>query len=178
MINRRLNIPSFWQKAVGAWNMRTLACLSSLLLVFTFVGCGQDRNPGPPPMSGFPVSRIPVGPIPGPAQKATLPQNPYAGNTVALQKGHRLFVWFNCAGCHGPHGGGGTGPNLRGMEGTSDAKIFEVIAQGRGTGMPAWGMKLPENQIWMLVSYIKSLGTNEEPDPPLAPSKHKVIQTQ
>ncbi len=175
MINRRLNIPSFWQRAVGIWNMRTLACLFSLLMVLTFAGCGQDRNPGPPPMSGLPTLRIPVGPVPGPPKIIPSPTNPYANNSVALQEGHRLFVWYNCAGCHGPHGGGGIGPNLRGLQGKPDAQIFEVIAQGRRTGMPAWGTKLPENQIWMLVSYIKSLGTNEEPDPPLAPSRHKVI---
>jgi hypothetical protein len=32
--------------------------------------------------------------------------------------------------------------------------------------MPAWGTKLPSEQIWKLVAYIQALGTDEEPNPP------------
>jgi cytochrome c oxidase cbb3-type subunit 3 len=95
--------------------------------------------------------------------------NPYAQNQVALQEGRRLFVWYNCAGCHGGHAGGGMGPSLRDqvwIYGDSDAHVFSSIAQGRAHGMPAWGTKLPEEQIWKLVAYVKSLRTPLEPDPP------------
>jgi cytochrome c oxidase cbb3-type subunit 3 len=40
--------------------------------------------------------------------------------------------------------------------------------------MPAWGTKIPEEQIWKLVAYIKSMRTKEEPDPPLTPPKPSV----
>jgi len=30
--------------------------------------------------------------------------------------------------------------------------------------MPAWGGRIPEDQIWQLISYIRSLRTPLEPD--------------
>jgi len=111
-----------------------------------------------------------IGPKPGPGPDAVSePKNPYAGNAAAMREGRRLFNWYNCAGCHGDHGGGGMGPSLRDstwVYGGSDARIFRSIAQGRTKGMPAWGNMLPEEQIWKLVAYIKSLRTSQEPDKP------------
>ena len=40
------------------------------------------------------------------------------------------------------------------------------IAEGRAKGMPAWGPRVPERQIWQLVAYIRSLGTDDEPARP------------
>jgi hypothetical protein len=40
--------------------------------------------------------------------------------------------------------------------------------------MPSWGTKIPEQQIWELVAYIKSMGTPEEPDPPVEPANEMV----
>lgn len=142
------------------------------LLVLGVVGCNQEpvsaAPEGAPPGIG-----IPVGPIPGPGREALkLPTNPYYGDQVALAEGRRLFLWYNCYGCHGGHGGGGMGPSLRDPRwryGDSDAHIFASIAEGRGNGMPAWGSKIPSDQIWKLVAYIKSMRTPEEPDPPILP---------
>src|SRR5687767_11345401 len=36
---------------------------------------------------------------------------PYDGNAYSVAQGKRLFIWFNCNGCHGL-GGGGMGPAL------------------------------------------------------------------
>jgi cytochrome c oxidase cbb3-type subunit 3 len=68
-------------------------------------------------------------------------------------------------------------PSLRDpvwLYGDSDAHIFASIAEGRGKGMPAWGTKIPEDQIWKLVAYIKSLRTPEEPDAPNVPPEPEV----
>jgi mono/diheme cytochrome c family protein len=40
--------------------------------------------------------------------------------------------------------------------------------------MPAWGGRLSDDQIWRLVTYIKTLGTTAEPDKPPVPSQSKV----
>jgi len=110
-----------------------------------------------------------IGPQPGPDRLMMVPQNPYAHDESILGQGRQLFVQYNCSGCHGDHGGGGMGPSLRDTlwyyVGTDD-RIFASIAEGRQHGMPSWGSKLPRDQIWMLVSYIKSLRTPNEPDPP------------
>jgi cytochrome c oxidase cbb3-type subunit 3 len=110
-----------------------------------------------------------VGPIPGPPQQVAQRVNPYAQDKIAITEGRRLFLWYNCYGCHGGRAGGGMGPSLRDpawLFGDSDAQIFSSIAQGRGEGMPAWGTRIPEDQIWKLVAYIKTLNTPGEPDPP------------
>jgi cytochrome c oxidase cbb3-type subunit 3 len=41
-----------------------------------------------------------------------------------------------------------------------DDQIYDTIAQGRANGMPAWGSKIPQQQIWELVAYIKSMRTS------------------
>jgi cytochrome c oxidase cbb3-type subunit 3 len=95
--------------------------------------------------------------------------NPYAHDLYALAEGRKLFNWYNCSGCHGGHGGGGMGPSLRDSSwiyGDSDAQVFNSIAEGRGKGMPAWGLKVPNQQIWELAAYVKSLRSPLEPDPP------------
>jgi cytochrome c oxidase cbb3-type subunit 3 len=61
------------------------------------------------------------------------------------------------------------GPSLRDavwIYGGDDAHIYASIAQGRANGMPTWGAKIPEQEIWQLVAYIKSLRTPDEPEPP------------
>jgi cytochrome c oxidase cbb3-type subunit 3 len=69
------------------------------------------------------------------------------------------------------------GPSLRDpvwLYGDRDDQIFDSIAHGRSAGMPAWGSKIPENQIWELVAYIKSMGTPQEPEPPVEPTDEEV----
>lgn len=95
--------------------------------------------------------------------------NPYAGDPTAPATGRQLFVMMNCAGCHGSHAGGGMGPSLRDnlwTYGSSDVQLFSTIVEGRSAGMPAWGAKLPEAEIWQLIAYIRTLNTGGEPDPP------------
>lgn len=129
----------------------------------------QVASPG---LGSGPPSLAPVGPIPGPRIAGDNPadtiQNPYAGDASAVMQGRQIFVQMNCAGCHGGHAGGGMGPDLRPDHifdfGSSPADLFDTISQGRGMGMPAWGMKLPPEVIWKLVAYIQSLGTEQEPD--------------
>jgi len=131
---------------------------------------GCDVRPSEAAPTGAITSlRIPVGPIPGAANPPVLPNNPYKNDRVALTEGRRLFVDMNCVGCHGDHGGGGMGPSLRDetwLYGSQDARVFSSIAEGRGNGMPAWGAKLPENQVWQLATYVKSMRTPQEPEPP------------
>lgn len=110
-----------------------------------------------------------IGPQPGPDRAFAEVTNPYAGDKQVLPEGRRLFNWYNCSGCHGDHGGGGMGPSLRDTlwyYGGGDASIFASVTQGRQHGMPSWGSKLPREQIWKIVTYIKSMRTPDEPSPP------------
>src|SRR6185503_14485046 len=92
----------------------------------------------------------PVGPVPGAPIASMARNNPYQQDAVALAEGRNLFEAYNCAGCHGDHAGGGMGPSLRDEDwiyGSTDAQVFNSVAEGRAHGMPAWGTKLPEAQI-------------------------------
>lgn len=112
-----------------------------------------------------------IGPQPGPDRPLPAVTNPFGSQASVLAEGRRLFIWFNCYGCHGGRAGGGMGPSLRDREwlyGDSEQDIFNSIAEGRQHGMPAWGTKLPADQLWKITAYIKSLGTPREPDRPPA----------
>ena len=92
-----------------------------------------------------------------------------AGSHRRWPKGRQLFVRFNCSGCHGGRAGGGMGPSLRDVDwlyGNRDAQLFSSIAEGRAHGMPSWQTALTPDQIWKLVTYIKSLRTRNEPQAP------------
>jgi cytochrome c oxidase cbb3-type subunit 3 len=86
-------------------------------------------------------------------------RNPYAGNAYGIAEGKRLYNFYNCVGCHA-NGGGGMGPALmddRWIYGSDDASVFETITHGRPNGMPAFGTRITESQIWMLAAYVESM---------------------
>jgi cytochrome c oxidase cbb3-type subunit 3 len=149
--------------------MRSATLILTAGLIVIATGCTgpptEDASEG-----AAPAVTIPVGPVPGPKVALNMPKNPYgAEDPITLAEGRRLFVSYNCYGCHGGHAGGGMGPSLRDQDwiyGGSDAQVFDSIAEGRAKGMPAWGTKLPADQIWKIDAYIHSLGTNYEPSPP------------
>jgi cytochrome c oxidase cbb3-type subunit III len=131
--------------------------------------------------NGTSIDANPVGPIPGAPQNVVYPTTPLAADPVALQDGRRLFDWYNCSGCHGGHAGGGMGPSLRDpvwLYGNRDDQIFDTIVHGRSHGMPAWGTKIPRQQVWELVAYIRSMGMANEPDPPIEPTEEQVPNPQ
>lgn len=92
-------------------------------------------------------------------------RNPIAPNAASIEEGQKLFKQ-NCVSCHGPiaRGDGPAAASLRPrpadlaiMAGHHpDGDLAWKIANGRGA-MPSWKDSLSENQIWTLVTYIKSL---------------------
>jgi mono/diheme cytochrome c family protein len=103
--------------------------------------------------------------------------NPYTGRTDAIVTGRQLFTGMNCSGCHSGYAGGGMGPNLRDslwIYGSSDADLYATIAEGRPNGMPAWGDRLPTQQIWQIIAYLRTLGSDAEPVKPPTPTRTTV----
>ena len=95
----------------------------------------------------------------GPIVPQRVVTNPYNGSGYDIAEGQRLYGWYNCSGCHAG-GGGGIGPPLikqRWIYGGEPANIFDTIVKGRPNGMPAWGERIPEYQIWQLVAYVRSM---------------------
>jgi cytochrome c oxidase cbb3-type subunit III len=103
---------------------------------------------------------------PGQASPPPQVQSPYRGNAYGLSEGKRLFGWYNCVGCH-HHGGGGIGPALmdhRWIYGSRPEQIFSTIVQGRPNGMPSYGGRLTEQQVWEIVAYVESMSGNVPKD--------------
>jgi len=90
---------------------------------------------------------------------ADTPTNPFARDPQSAGQGKQTFE-ATCAVCHGSRGTGGRGPALNGgrfAHGDGDYDLFQTIHDGvRGTGMPSFA-RLPANEIWHIVSYIRSL---------------------
>ena len=153
---------------VGDRCAAAVALCALLTLVLSAVSC-ESKETKEASAGSQPFSTFAVGPQPGPDRALPRAENPYANNKTVLADGRRLFNWYNCSGCHGDHAGGGMGPSLRDSlwrYGSDGPSIFASIDEGRQFGMPAWGTKIPRDQIWRLVTYIQSLRTPDEPDPP------------
>ena len=91
--------------------------------------------------------------------------NPLANTPTAAAEGQRVFD-ATCQTCHGAGGVGDAGrggPALTAAglkHGDSDADLFRTIRQGvSGTQMPPY-KALRDDQIWQLVSYIRSIQSN------------------
>ena len=135
--------------------------LIGALCLILVVGCKREER-------AFTVSRSSASSIKGlrlvdlqPGQAETNPpvKNDYESNAQALSEGKRLFSAFNCVGCHA-NGGGGMGPPLiddKWIYGSNPEQIFATIAQGRPNGMPAFGSKVPEYEVWQLAAYVRSM---------------------
>lgn len=86
----------------------------------------------------------------------------YENNAYHLSQGKKLFSWFNCSGCHG-NGGGGSGPPLMDDKWTYGGEIENIVAtirEGRPNGMPSFRGKVPDDQIWELAAYVRSMSGN------------------
>ncbi len=88
--------------------------------------------------------------------------NALAGDSVKVEAGSNRFRQL-CTGCHGRGGEGGQGegqgPNLATsweVRRAKDPELFGFIKNGvKGTAMPAFN--LPEDQIWQLAAFVRSL---------------------
>jgi len=92
-------------------------------------------------------------------------RNPYEGDRQRTAEGAKLFVSYNCIDCHGVDGSGAMGPSLadgRWHFGGSAGEVFQSIYEGRPDGMPSWGGRIADDQIWRLVSYVRSLYTGKD----------------
>ena len=94
------------------------------------------------------------------AVRAAVPLVIEEDDAFSVAEGKRLFRWYNCAGCHSLGGGGGIGPALLDSEwiyGSDPASIHDTIVYGRPNGMPAFGDRIPDAQVWQIAAYVRSL---------------------
>jgi len=84
---------------------------------------------------------------------------PFEENAYGVSEGKRLYTQYNCTGCHF-NGGGGIGPPLMDdvwIYGSEPVNIYSTIIEGRPNGMPSFRNKIPDDQVWQIASYVRSL---------------------
>jgi cytochrome c oxidase cbb3-type subunit III len=139
---------------------RSLSGIVAFLLL-TAACKREERSFNDPAPAGAPVQSIQVSRLdPAGGGPNIVTTNEYEKVAYEVAEGKRLFNLYNCSGCHA-HGGGGMGPPLMDdvwIYGSEPANVFDTIVEGRPNGMPAWGRKIPRNQMWQLVAYVRSLG--------------------
>jgi cytochrome c oxidase cbb3-type subunit III len=135
--------------------------IAVVLCLIVVGGCKREERqfqvnpPSASVLQGLKLSELQPGPV------VTNPpvKNKYESNAQALADGKRLFSAFNCVGCHA-NGGGGMGPALmddKWIYGSNPEQIYATITQGRPNGMPSFGGKVPEYQVWQLAAYVRSI---------------------
>jgi len=138
----------------------------ALALGLALAGCPREKRD----FRSLPADNARTQPVrlvtlqPGAALPAQKYSGPYDGNSYGINQGERLYVQYNCVGCHF-HGGGGIGPPLMDelwVYGGSGQNIHDTIVQGRPNGMPSYGAHLPDDQIWMITAYVRSLSGQVE----------------
>jgi cytochrome c oxidase cbb3-type subunit III len=145
----------------------TMAALSALACALLASGCEREKRPtqAPPAAAGTSSHSY--------AARVNAPvRNRYEENAYAVSSGQTWFKAYNCSACHGGGGGGGMGPPLMDNKwryGAEPENIFQSISQGRPNGMPAFGEHVPEDQIWQLVAYVRSLSGQVRED--VAPTR-------
>jgi cytochrome c oxidase cbb3-type subunit 3 len=143
-----------------------LAAFAALAAAVLCSGCDRELRKLSKPDSGGPVPapsarQSPVLPgQPGEGLKETSAARTYDGeNAYEMNQGKRLFRWYNCGGCHA-QGGGGMGPALmddKWIYGHEPDQIYETIMSGRPNGMPSFRGRIPDEQVWELVAYVRSM---------------------
>jgi cytochrome c oxidase cbb3-type subunit 3 len=140
----------------------------------------EERRFSEPPGASQParsisVSELFAGATTRPDQNTP---SPYDGNAYAINQGKQLYEWFNCSGCHA-QGGGSIGPPLmddKWIYGGAAENIFATIVEGRPNGMPSFRGKIPTQQVWQLVAYVRSMSGQINKD--TAPSRSDHLFTR
>jgi len=148
---------------------RLLFSVVLIVLLLALAGCPRERRDfrSLPSNPQLPVRLVTLQP--GSSLPAQQTSGPYEGNAWAISQGERLYEQYNCVGCHF-HGGGGIGPPLMDEEwiyGGSGQNIHDTIVQGRPNGMPSYGGHIPDDQVWMITAYVRTLsGQVPKPERP------------
>lgn len=86
--------------------------------------------------------------------------NPYRGQPDAIAAGQRIYA-DRCSHCHGESAEGTKKrpplKSARVQEQATEGDLHWLLVNGNmRRGMPSWS-KLPDAQIWQVISYLKSL---------------------
>jgi cytochrome c oxidase cbb3-type subunit 3 len=140
----------------------------ALAVLLAVGGCQrEDRDyrgpppPGPAAQPGVSPTLLHVGGQPSAPpndRRARL----YENNAWHISEGKKWYDGYNCYGCHAA-GGGDIGPPLmddRWRYGGTIEQIHASIVQGRPNGMPSFYQKMPDETVWEIAAYVRSMSGN------------------
>jgi mono/diheme cytochrome c family protein len=96
-----------------------------------------------------------------PGERAVKAANPFAGSAAAAEEGRKLYSANGCSACHGVEGGGGMGKALLDDTwafGSDDETLFKLMkGQIPQQTMPKTWASLPDDQMWKMIAYVRTL---------------------
>jgi len=95
-------------------------------------------------------------------------KNPLAGDADAVRAGMGMYR-VRCADCHGMDARGIRGPDLSQVwaSGRTDGGLFRTLRTGvPGTEMPAVTARTPDEDVWKILAYLRTLAAPAPSDPP------------
>jgi len=154
--------------------------IRAFVVVIALAGCErEDRGlDSPAPTGALPTLAPQVSIVPGSDPLLGADFNykmpGYQETAYGISEGHALYHAFNCVGCHA-HGGGNIGPALmddRWVYGSAPVEVATSIIAGRPNGMPSYRGKIALQQLYQLVSYVRTLGNLTRGDAQAAREDH------
>ena len=145
---------------------RPVAAAALLAVLVVLASCGSAGGPDAvaPGAGEDAAAAAAVAPAasPEPADAAS-PAAAYVDDEAAQKRASQLFRAVCTGYCHTTAGAGREAPDLfdcANDHGGSDREIFEVIHGGvPNTQMQAFGGKLPDDDLWKIVAYLKANST-------------------
>jgi len=141
--------------------VRIFACL----LILLAIGLAACSSSGTTPSPVTSLER------PAPPAEYAGKSNPYGSEAATVEAGQVLYQ-KNCLTCHGEHGMG-DGPAAGGLnpkpqplavnqENLPDDYLYWRISEGGlrapfSSAMPSWKVTLSEEDIWQVISYIRTI---------------------
>jgi putative heme-binding domain-containing protein len=109
-------------------------------------------------------------------------KNPLENNADAIRAGMGMFR-VRCADCHGMDGTGVRAPDLTQVwaSGRTDQGLFRTVRSGvSGTEMPAIGVRSPDEDVWKILAYLRTLAAPAPTDPPrgVAANGERIFRAQ
>ena len=137
-----------------------VACLLFGLIALYLSGCKREQRVFDPGSAGTQVADgVSLNSVQAGGSLPLPDVSKFEASAYAVGEGKRLYNAYNCVGCHA-QGGGAIGPALMDSE---------WIYGSRPNGMPSFGGKLPDYQVWELVAYVRSMSGQLPSD--VAPSR-------
>lgn len=95
-------------------------------------------------------------------------KNPLDGNAAAVRDGMGIYR-ARCADCHGMDARGVRAPDLSQVwaSGRTDDGLFRTLRTGvPGSEMPFVGERTPDENVWKILAYLRTLAAPAPSDPP------------